>query len=467
MATTAWKRMLKWSAWLLGGLLLIPIVCYVTLLLINWRDQAPSEAALRLAADYRNRPAVADADNAYVYVMGFPVAPAADPHDAGTRRIAWIRSFQPDAQFPPGDPVATYDGHKSSRSSVGQKFSACTIGSKECVAALEAGDDELRAWIASEQWLLDRYLALAQRPNWLETLPFDTRAPLTFHGMLYDGQKLLLAQAYIEAGQNNAAAVRELLGKDARLWRTVLASSDILITKMIAVASLKRTLLTGNLVLRRLPPELQLAAVPEEWTLPLTNSERSMRRCLTGEWMWAGHVFDQTVTSRSFVPTGDGEDDAFEALMGRVWTPLMQPQDAKNRYAEVFIQASEALDVPIDDFPAGLEQARAIFDNAHAANNPFANLYNPMGRVLLAIASGAYTSYPPRVADLEGVRRAAVLTTELRARKVAQQNISAALAASQTRTPYTGEPFTWNEKEQAIVFVGLEANERGRHALTY
>ncbi len=465
--TTAWKRMLKWSAWLFGGLLLIPVICYVALLLINWRDQAPSEAALRLAADYRDRPAVADADNAYVYVMGFPVAPGTDPHEAGTRRIAWIQTFQPGLDTPPGDPVTTYDSHESSRSAVAQSFSACMIGSKECVAALESGNDELRAWIASEQWLLERYLTLVQHPDWRETLLFDPRAPLTFHGMLYDGQKLLLAQAYLEAGQNNAATVRELLGKDARFWRTVLASSDILITKMIAVASLKRTLITGNLILRRLPPDLQLAAVPEEWTLPLTDSERSMRRCLTGEWMWAGHLFEQTATSRSFATTGDGEDDSFDALMRRVWTPLLQPQDAKNRYAETFIRASQALDVPIDVFPHGLEQAREIFDNAHAANNPFANLYNPMGRVLLAIASGAYPSYPPRVADLEGVRRAAVLTTELRARKVAQQNIAAELAASPIRTPYTGEPFTWNAKEQAIVFVGMESSDRGRHAFKY
>ncbi|UUZ55693.1 hypothetical protein LP419_09175 [Massilia sp. H-1] len=42
------------------------------------------------------------------------------------------------------------------------------------------------------------------------------------------------------------------------------------------------------------------------------------------------------------------------------------------------------------------------------------DLYNPMGAVLLKVSAGQWSTYAARLADLEGARRAAVLTVELR-----------------------------------------------------
>jgi hypothetical protein len=65
------------------------------------------------------------------------------------------------------------------------------------------------------------------------------------------------------------------------------------------------------------------------------------------------------------------------------------------------------------------------------------------------------------------IRRAAVLAVELRSRKVDVRTAPAELAASAIRTPYSGEPFAWDADALAIVFVGLEPGERGRHAFDY
>jgi hypothetical protein len=43
----------------------------------------------------------------------------------------------------------------------------------------------------------------------------------------------------------------------------------------------------------------------------------------------------------------------------------------------------------------------------------------------------------------------------------------AALAASTLRNPYDDQPFAWDEEENAIVFRGLEAGERGKHRTYY
>lgn len=86
---------------------------------------------------------------------------------------------------------------------------------------------------------------------------------------------------------------------------------------------------------------------------------------------------------------------------------------------------------------------------------------------MLSVSAPAYARYLSRVADVEGVRRATVVTTELRSREVAIAKMPAELAEHTIRTPYGGEPFAWDAGEQAIVFVGKEPGERGRHVFNY
>ena len=472
MAVPIWKRILKWLAWLVGGTLTLAVVAYLALLVINWRDVPPSESARRLEALYRNRPAASDADNGYVYVMGFSVAADADPQAAGIRRVEWIRKITPQSRYSSADDPAPGDSsYRSSRlPSAKQIVDVCQAGSGKCALALEGGEDTLREWIGDEKWLLDRYRTLLHRPGWLETVPLDIRAPLPAYATVLDGQRLLLAQAYVFAKEKNAAGVRELLGDDVRFWRHVLASSDILITKMIAVAALHRHFSVGNLVLRRLPAQTELQGMPPEWTTPMTDDERSLLRTFTGEWMFGDSLMRDALRSGSWHALLDfnTEERFIDKLSGRLLVPFFQPQETSNRRATMFIRATEAMSVPFEKLPAGLAQAGTIFKQPGAGNRPFTRLYNPVGDLLFnAAAEEGFSPYGARVADVEGSRRAAVLSASLRNRKVDVQKISAELAASEIRAPYDGKPFEWDVGEQAIVFVGLERNERGRHAFKY
>jgi hypothetical protein len=421
--------------------LALPIVFYLIVLLINLRDQPPSEFARRLEQTYLNRPPVADADNGYVYVMGFSAAPDAN--------------FFKDQEYEhPRGPTA-----EKIRGACGTTF-------KDCDAVLAESDATLLEWLSSEQWRLDRYLSLLDKPGWLEIIPPDVAAPLPAYAPVLDGQRQLLVKAYYLAGQRDSSSVRELLDRDVRFWRGVLASSDILISRMIAVAALTRNFNIGNLALRRLPHDLQLAAMPESWRTPLTPNELSWLRCFTGEWKFRQNVMAELKSTPTVAVWGEDL-----GLLGRIqdaaMKPMFQPQDTSNQSAEMFARAADALQVPIERFPAGLDAANAAFAGPTERFATLANLYNPIGDVLLGIGSGNYSIYPRRVADVEGLRRAAVLAAELRSRKVDEQNIEAELAASALRTPYTGDPFGWDAKEHAILFIGLVPDERGRHALKY
>src|ERR1700761_8834684 len=84
------RTLLKGFAWLIGSLTGLVLLTYAVVLIANRHDRPPSQAALQLAAAYRNLPVVADADNAFVYATGFYVSPKEDPQVAGFRRIAWM-----------------------------------------------------------------------------------------------------------------------------------------------------------------------------------------------------------------------------------------------------------------------------------------------------------------------------------------------------------------------------------------
>ena len=401
-------RPLKIIATLAGGLLAAVAVAYLALLFINRHDQLPSPDVLRFEVLYRERPPVANADNGYLYAMGF------------------------------------FTHTKSSRSPAVQSLAeACRVVDQACVDALEGKDKTVGEWFVSERWLFDRYRTLLAHSGWRQPKAFDPAAPLPAYTTIFQGQRLLLLHAATLASSGDVAAVRELLGEDVRFWRMVLESSDVVLDKMFAVAALNRHFGIGNLVLRRLP-----AAMPLEWAQEL---KPSMTRALVGEWEYLNASLRKT-----------------KALEPRIYRPLFQPQDTSNKLAAMLAGAARELDAPVSRYPQVLRRMRAQTNHAPEELGGFAALYNLIGSMITSVPDAyTYGQYAARVADVEGVRRAAVVATTLRSRGVAADDVPAQLTASEMRNPYTNAPFAWDLKEKAIVFTGLEAGERGRHDFRY
>jgi len=72
-----------------------------------------------------------------------------------------------------------------------------------------------------------------------------------------------------------------------------------------------------------------------------------------------------------------------------------------------------------------------------------------------------------RVAAAEGMRRAALLTVELRARGVAIQNVADEMSRSELRQPFDHAAFAWSAEYQAVIYGGFEADQRRRNAYFY
>lgn len=452
------KRVLRAFGWMVLGTVLLLVALVAVLLVVNRHDQPPSPLILELQAAIDSRPPAADADNAYVYALGMNVAKDADPSAEGSARLQWQLTAAPGAGFaepwPPKGVVL-----KEGRSEAVQALSdACRRLENGCGAALAKGNETIGEWLASENWLLERYKRLLAHPRWRETVPqrLDARSPAYDHAA--EGQRLLLVQAWLLAGRGDVAAVRETLQQDARFWRMVLGESDGTFSKIVAVSMLRRNLALGSLVIQRLPSSLASAAVPPAWTADLTLAERSIRRPLASEVLF----LDAQLKVGFPLPELEEKVSAWQRLQRLASQILLQPQDTSNRNAAARIADAEAMDAPYERLREAYERATKPGDG------PFPrHLYNPYGDILLAIAGPAYAGYGLKTADLEGSRRLALLAADLRARDANLAELPNLVKNSALRDPYTGQAFVWDGRGGELVFNGLQPGERGRYVIPY
>lgn len=459
------RRFLEVIGWSVVGIVGLVIVAYLVAVAINWRDRKPSAAAVRFAKFYSQRPVVSDQDNAYIYVMGFSVAPGEDPGQMGSKRVAWMRASSRAAHWDTAnDPLSEkYDYRGKRLPRVREFVDACRPQSANCAAAFVAGDAVFEQWIGSEKWLLERYLELIAHHAWQDAMPFDVAAPLPPYGLVMDGQRLLLLNAEKFAESGDSVTVSKLLGEDLRFWRMVLESSDILISRMIATAAINRHFELGSLVFGQMRPADVMSAVPDNWRVALSESELSMRRCLVGEWMFMSAALRNTDVDRVFLH----QDSVVARVMSGSTAPLYQPQDSINRNAEYISRIEEILSVPIERYEDSVNRTAEFSELTRKEALPPRTAYNIVGQVLIGLGAYDFGTYARRVADLEGVRRAALVAVTFRAARVGMSEVAVELAAAPLRNPYNNRPFEWDGKNHAILFRGLELGERGERRIQY
>lgn len=452
---------LKIVAWGAGGVVGFAAAIYLAAFVANVRgDRPPSDDALRLSAQYETRPALADDDNAFVYLLGFDAPLSDDPREVGKRRLAWLQTAS-DTPFDRADDPRTARLEYAGRDPAVARFlAACGNDTRECAEAFAESGAAFEAWNATHPWLLERYLALIAHAGWREAV-LDAARPMPNYAPAIHGQRLLLLRTKVLADSGDAAAASELLSSDARFWRTVLASSDSLITKMIATTALQRHFAWGSVVIGGFPAGGIAAGIPREWQEPMTGAELSLRRTLTGEWVYFSN----------YLPTLNAEpanDEAFAARSADLlMRPFFQPQATLNRHAAYLAALADTLDAPLRGYARVADDAALRARRSADEALPPRWLYNWVGSVMMAAGPADYAPYARRVADLEGARRAALATVTLRGAATPPAEVAAALAASPLRNPYDDQPLRWDAEDRAIVFVGLEPGERGEHRFFY
>lgn len=448
------KGAMRAGAWTVGGLVALVVAAYLVFVVINWNDEAPSADAERMVASERDRPAVADEANAYVHLLGLVAAPDTDPVALGRERKAWMEGFDPSSGASGVSEMPGTDVNwRAARPQAAADLASACPGAA-CVAALRAKPEALDQWLASEQWLLDRYRRMLSVPAWRETVPRDPRAPMAGFAPALDAQTLHLLVARQHAVAGEADVVRSLLEHDLEFWRGILASSDLLLTKMVAVAAVRRHFELGGLVLRELPSGTVDQAIPPSWRRPLSGAERSLSRALAGEWRYSADFLATDASIEALLP----QVSAWERLPARLLRPGLQPQATLNLDAARKARWAAVSERPYPE----LGQAIAAARRTQAEDQRMFRLYNLVGTLLDSVAAGTgYADYVARANDVEGMRRAALLALAMRAAGVQPADAAGFVQGSDLRNPYNGAPFEWDAATGSVVFRGLAHGEKG------
>lgn len=456
------RRVLRALAWTVGALVALPVVLWLAWVAINWRDVAPSADALAMQAVIDARPVVDDADNAYLDMLGFDAPLDADAHAVGLQRRQLIRER---AASPAVHEVFGF----SDRAAEPALSPAWMVRAKACGRPGTGCDTALRMQLDlaplddANLRMLERYRALIAHQRWSEETQLDAQMSMpAFHRVL-NAQRLSLISLWVQAEQRDATSTIDALDADLRFWRGLLASTDLLMTRMIATAAVRRNVEWSALILPRVHAAHATDAMPASLVTPITRDERSLRRTLAGEWQ-----FSQRMVLRLLQENGAHPRDPDTSMTTRIddWLgkPLFQPQDTANRRATNFERIASLSEASYPEIHARVRESRATPEAA----TPWRDfLYNPTGRMLDHIAEPAYSAYAIRVPEVEGVRRAVVASIELKRRGTAPEAMPQALAASEWRNPYDDTPFEWDAKHSCVVFNGLEQFDRTRTCVPY
>ena len=445
--------------WVTIAIVAVPVVLYGFGFVVNWRDQPPSAEAIELDTAVVPEP-IPDSVNAYVYVLGFAVPRVGDAALIGATRAEWIRKLAADpAITPASDP---YPGSAPDFQQMPEPLAAvltpCSTPDADCVAAFDAAAANLRERLDEQRPLIERYRTLLGLSAWREVTTGDLRTPLPPYSEVGYARRLFLLETWLLAAAGDAKEVRARLDADLALWRMVLAQSDSLFGKSIAASYMGQHFTWGNLILRRLPPERRAAGVPDGWRKSLTDAERSMTRGLANEWRLVNSAI--RLMNEDALPNSSVLDRA----AAHVARPFFKPQATLNRYAAVFAKLERLLSLPYAELGAALAHAAELDADPTGV---LAVTYNLIGNAVATPQPELLANYAARVIDLEGARRAAVLTVDLRVLKIPVELAGAMVPLAAVRDPYTGGPFTWTAEPAAISFTGLERTRGTRHSFLY
>ncbi|WP_431477809.1 hypothetical protein [Massilia eburnea] len=435
------------------GVLLLVLTAVLVVMFINRKDEPPSEAALKLRKIAESTAPVADRDNAFVYVMGFSAPEDADASVVGLSRVEWLRQYMasPSNRAMPEVPGEKRVSSESRDPDLKSLVVTCKENNRACADALERNRVQLSTWTQREVKLIARYERLIEFKQWQELWPSDAHAPFAPFGDVLEAQRLMLFKAWVVADKGGDVACKRLLERDLQFWRMALVDSSSVVPKLIAASALERHFALGNLVLRRLPASKARKAVPDGWLEPFSVRERSMTRAMANELIFADKLMGPAIRSSHFQESDDilGSNSLMGKLFGKY---LFQPQATLNISAGRLLATAELFD---RDHPAITRAADALFASKDFARKDFYDLgiYNFAGTIVANLNEpGIYAQYGFNVANLEGVRRAALLATQLRSKGVEVVRLAESVSGAELRDPYDGKAFAWDASDKSIVF---------------
>ena len=401
------------------------------------------EALLPEITEILSKPVNANIEGNAVYSLyGFAAASDKDPHTVGKAVVEMLQSKHPKGKFAhltEEESTSLYGDNKKWDEEWSSLYPATNCKPRERGNCFELLLAEVKEKPLTDPRLLtqlERYHRIVQLPHFIEeTQLMDYTSPVpNFYLMMQTG-KLSQADAYLHNGLDGLIANSQA---DMQFWRMALSDSRTLIGKMVAIASLRRSLSALSYALGS-EPHLSQAQETNLRSLlaPLKPAEISSKNVLTGELRFSAE-------NAKTAPQKPPED------MLLAWM-LSQPTATANWHYRQSLKPAFALDQlsPMEFYERAQTSAPAL---EFSRFNP----YNLGGKLSLS-KNWQYVSYLGRAHDLAGMYLLIALQLELKINH--PENLGAAVKASAFRNPYTGKPFDYDSATNSLGFQCFDVKD--------
>ena len=447
---TAIERALKWFAVTLLGLLALAVVLFGVAFVVNGHDEPLSPQAVELLRPPANpyRPE----DNLYLAIEGFDAPPGESVIATGQARIARYNQSI-DAVLRDPSPAKL----KSLRARDAHRLDF--NGDVRLVQPLEGSvwseavrhQEEIRRLLADNRELYQRYLDLMPLRAYCETARPSDFAPYPIApGEVH---KLFLAAIALHMRSRFPSERERALADlqiDVQMWRVILPANGALVGKMQALASLQ----SDYLLLADLLADGQLALPPgaeeADSLVPLFDlRDWDIGQAFAAEFRFLAAVLRQTDEQSAVARSPDGA--AHGGLLGwlsgaenRVTGHFLKLNATQNLMAGQTAQRMQAAADPAKFYATRQPPGGGLFRDQSVWRLPLS--YNPVGRVLAAVATPSYDNYTLRAWDAAALQRLVRCGYEIRRERIDAAGIPAFLRQHPewSTHPADGRPFIWD-----------------------
>ncbi len=456
MSKKVFRQIVKVALWL-GAMLLVFAVAVV---LINAFDEdlAPETLALLAAPPNPYPPET----NLYLALAGVDAPP-------GTSTLAFGQAKIDDYEVKLQKGVKGFMQHQEAPHQGAIAFRGTLSDLETLSGSVWDGIERCRAQIdrliADNQDIYQRYLALRNAMGYYETeTPSVYATPFLAPVEL---RRLFLSNFALRMKSGNrakqAAALADMAG-DLKVWRIMLTGDGSLISKMVAVASLHADfLLIGDMIADR---QLDLSHWKNELdalTTPFAIGDWQIGSAIPREVRITTRMFDALNDDQEWLLDDNDQEESrsvWRRLANRASNHFFQKQATENRDA----RAKARLMKILNDSPSSLVESVHAEDRSPEFSFGLDYLYNPVGKVLVAIGLSAYLDYGLRAYDVAAVQRMLRLAYEVRFRQISVGEVHGFQSSQPewARHPVSGEVFDFDSGTGRLSLKPVGPRPEGR-----
>jgi len=426
----------KFALGLMAFVVLIVLACVI----LNSFDAPLSNQAKALLASHPN-PYASD-ENIYLAMAGLEGAGERPITEMGQERIAAYNQGLDSMLLNPETASKVNSKWDSAKLAFVGKLELGPQRTASIWTDVKSHHHDIAALLASNQLLYQRYLSLHRLRDYYETARPSYLAPLVFVPqplrILYLSDVATRIQSGTSQQQRDAL---DDIRQDLQMWRTVLKGEGTLLSKMLAAASLHADLiLVAELIADPNSDLARLNDVLDPILLPFDLKDYRIGSAFPAEFRGIAALYKTITLANSFAASSwrNKMSNAFQAHFFKL--------NASENMSAAQAARWTAL---ADSEPSLFYRNRDANRDWVKENEPHLSLsilYNPIGKILLAIATPQNDAYPLRVYDVAAYQRLVYLVFQLRRQHIQTADVASFLPAHPewSTHPVDGKPFHWN-----------------------